>query len=334
MKHMFKLVAGICAPLLLSGCLLIPGKFDSKLTLKNDGAYTFVYNGQMQLMADDGPMGGGSQPFDPDSMQCMNEINDQTGEVRALPEGEFGEVARFGTETDQAAEDAAEVAEDAVEALENAADAAIDDGDGAISFSVEERDCTEEEIAAGRKEHDDRQANRKKQNDEQAATMGMMTGGAIPGDDKSLKKFAAQLAKYDGWNKVEYVGKNVFEVEYAISGRFDQNFAFPTIPSATMQFPFVQIIRRNGGELEVLTPAMAGPGGLMGAAATSGLGGDKAPDMEPIDGNFVIETEGEILSNNSADGYVSKGSMKTIRWKVGKGGALGESPRAIVKLAR
>jgi hypothetical protein len=246
MKQLVKLVAAFSIPLLLAGCLLIPGKFDSQLRLRNDGTYVFTYNGQMQLAEGD-------------------------GKSMSPPSGE------------------------------------IDD------------DSTESD------DKDDEQKN---------AAMRSIFGGAVPGDDEGLKEFAAQLAKYDGWNKVEYVGDNLFEVEYMVSGNFDQMFAFPTIPGATMQFPFVQIIRRSGGELEISTPAMAGPGGLAGAMGPMPMGGSGKNKTQPIDGSFTIETNGEILSNNTADGYKSNGTVKTLHWKVDEASAAAGSPRAIVKLAR
>ena len=243
----YKWVLALIAPFLLAGCLLIPGKFESQLRLKNDGTYSFTYNGEMQMPEDDD--------------QSMS-----------------SQSAMAGDKTDS--EDAANKA----------------------------------------------QANN---------PLSAMFGRAVPGNDESMKEFAAQLAKYDGWNRVEYMGDNVFEVEYAISGRFDQMFAFPTVPGATMQFPFVQIIRRSGGELEVLTPAMAGPGGLAGAMGSMPMGSaSKQPKMQPIDGTFTIVTDGEVLGNNSEDGLALDGSTKTVRWKVdGMSGPDG-SPRAIIKLDR
>ncbi len=302
MRELFKFLAALSVPLLLSGCLLIPGKFDSKMLLQKDGQYTFFYNGQMQIFSgDEKGLGGQSYtPFDPDSLKCSSKIDNETGEVTLLDYENYGS----------------------------------SDDDTDAPYRYEDRECSKEEIATKRQEHEDRNARRKKKEDEQKAVMGSMFGGAIPGDDENLKKFAEQLAKYDGWNKVEYVGDDMFEVEYAISGRFDQTFSFPSIPSATMQFPFVQIIRRKGQELEILTPAMAGPGGLFGAMAMKEMGGKGMPEMSPIEGTFVIETDGEVLTNNSADGYVSNGANKTMTWEVGKDGALGESPRAIVKLTR
>jgi len=237
-----KWALALVAPLLLAGCLLIPGKFESQLRLLKDGTYSFSYIGEMQLAeGDDNPMMSAS-------------------------------------------------------------------GDSAESSE--------------------------KDKEQQNTAMRSIFGGAVPGDDEGLTKFAAQLAKYDGWNKVEYVGNNIFEVEYAVSGNFDQMFAFPTLPGATMQFPFVQIIRRSGGELEILTPAMAGPGGLAGAMGPMPMGGASEEKMQPLDGKFTIETDGEILSNNTADGYKSDGPVKKLRWTIDNATGAEGSPRAIIKLAK
>jgi hypothetical protein len=40
-----------CLALALSGCLLSPGKFTSQLTLHKDGAFSYVYDGQIYLLA-------------------------------------------------------------------------------------------------------------------------------------------------------------------------------------------------------------------------------------------------------------------------------------------
>lgn len=243
MEKYRKWMLALLAPLLLTGCLLVPGKFDSHLRLMNDGTYSFSYTGQMQMADDDKP--------------AAPEAGMTDG-----PSGDHG------------------------------------------------------------------------QDDQKNAAVRSIFGGAVPGDDEGLKKFAEQLAKYDGWNRVEYIGDNLFEVEYEVSGRFDQMFAFPTIPGATMQFPFVQIIRRSGGELELLTPAMAGPGGLAGAMGPMPVGGPSKDQAHPIDGSFTIDTDGEVLSNNSADGYSTTGALKQMVWRVTDTSGAAGSPRAIIKLTR
>ena len=308
-----KWALALVAPLVLTGCLLIPGKFDSQLRLMNDGTYSFTYNGQMQLSEGDDSSASSQSAmisFDPDQQRCSNQIDQRTGEITPLP---------------YSVDDYIQPVDDEPE-----------------PYSFEDRQCTAAELAEMEREHEEQAAmmdedfggSSKKDDEQRNAAMRSVFGGAVPGDDEGLKKFAAQLAKYDGWNKVEYMGDNLFEVEYAVSGNFDQMFAFPTIPGATMQFPFVQIIRRNGGELEISTPAMAGPGGLAGALGSMPMGGSTKQKSKPIDGSFTIETDGEILSNNTADGYTSLGVMKNLHWKVNEASSVTGSPRAIVKLKK
>ncbi len=44
----FRLVAALAPLFLLSACLLTPGKFDSTLDIRRDGAFTFTYKGQVK----------------------------------------------------------------------------------------------------------------------------------------------------------------------------------------------------------------------------------------------------------------------------------------------
>lgn len=47
---MMRLIAALAAPLLLTGCLLSPGKFTSSLDLKRDGSFTFTYVGEIIMV--------------------------------------------------------------------------------------------------------------------------------------------------------------------------------------------------------------------------------------------------------------------------------------------
>lgn len=49
MHHWTKRLLAIAAPLLLTGCLWGPGKFNSQLTLKKDGSFTLDYRGEIVL---------------------------------------------------------------------------------------------------------------------------------------------------------------------------------------------------------------------------------------------------------------------------------------------
>ena len=105
----------------------------------------------------------------------------------------------------------------------------------------------------------------------------------------------------------------------------------PIINDAGTQFPFFQIVPRKSGELEVQAPALGGQGGLMGLAMFGGMPRAIGPDapIKPIEGSLTIETDGEVLGNNSPDGYKTEGGMKVMKWDVQ---ALSESPRALIKV--
>ena len=46
-----KVVAAAVLCLLAAGCLLLPGKFTSELTVKRDGTFAFTYLGDIHVMA-------------------------------------------------------------------------------------------------------------------------------------------------------------------------------------------------------------------------------------------------------------------------------------------
>ncbi|GAO40565.1 hypothetical protein SCH01S_48_02270 [Sphingomonas changbaiensis NBRC 104936] len=53
----FRLAALIAAPLLLTGCLLTPGKFTSKLTINADRSFTYAYAGEVYALDPNTSMG-------------------------------------------------------------------------------------------------------------------------------------------------------------------------------------------------------------------------------------------------------------------------------------
>lgn len=54
----FRLAALLAAPLLLTGCLLTPGKFTSKLTINADRSFTYAYAGEVYALDPDANSGG------------------------------------------------------------------------------------------------------------------------------------------------------------------------------------------------------------------------------------------------------------------------------------
>ena len=53
MDRMLKFLTILIAPLILTGCLFLPGKFDANLKLMQGGQYQFTYVGEMQIFSGD-----------------------------------------------------------------------------------------------------------------------------------------------------------------------------------------------------------------------------------------------------------------------------------------
>lgn len=75
-----RLIGALAAPLMLTGCLLSPGKFGSTLDLKRDGSFTFTYVGEI-VVTDMAP-----PPAEFSASPCYSE---ETGDERACTEAEL-----------------------------------------------------------------------------------------------------------------------------------------------------------------------------------------------------------------------------------------------------
>ncbi len=71
MGHFARRAAGLlialAAPLLLTGCLLAPGKFTSTLDIRADRSFTFTYVGEVISPKPDSPAGGEDEAVDPEA---------------------------------------------------------------------------------------------------------------------------------------------------------------------------------------------------------------------------------------------------------------------------
>ena len=75
----FKIIAAACASLLLTSCFLVPGKFDSELTVLKDGRFSYTYQGEIQAIGMSNLMEGAMEAEDQDfTGQCT----DDAGEPR------------------------------------------------------------------------------------------------------------------------------------------------------------------------------------------------------------------------------------------------------------
>ena len=285
MHHWTRRLLALAAPLLLTGCLWGPGKFESDLTLRKDGSFVLDYKGEivLQLPPD---ADAKAEPWDPKRARCYKDGR--------------------------------------VEVISAAQASAQPSGDDEV------RACTPAELARLKGDHErnaaERAAAKRKESEEMAKVFG------LPGlDDESNRAFAAKLMKYEGWRRVTYRGKGVFDVDYHFAGRATQDFLFPMLPDNDLVIPFVAIRRRADGTVLVTAPALTGGTGPLGArAGAAAAGAMKDGPVSRAQGRFTVMTDGEVLTNNSEDGAAGHALGRQVRWDVGPGST--KIPETLVRL--
>lgn len=199
--------------------------------------------------------------------------------------------------------------------------------------TYDERACTEEEIAEQKKDWENgREVKRKNDSEFSQALL----GGIDPNNPESGREMAAKLRRQAGWNKVEYIGDGKFDVDFAISGKLDHDFVFPTVEGFPMSNAFVQIFARGDGTVRIDAPGFGPPGsGAAAAGMMSGMsqaGGEGKGPTGFADGSFTVTTNGEVLANNTDEGPKATPGGKALTWKVNP--RTPAAPTALVRLAR
>jgi hypothetical protein len=75
MHHWIKRLFAIAAPLLLTGCLWGPGKFNSDLTLRKDGSFVLDYRGEIVLQI---PADTAAETWKPEMAHCFEGMDNKT----------------------------------------------------------------------------------------------------------------------------------------------------------------------------------------------------------------------------------------------------------------
>lgn len=281
--HAKSVLALAGATALLAGCMLLPGKFTSNLAVERDGRFAFTYKGEIQLLG----------------MQAM---------LKKAAEAEKAKVFTPGVCHDFGASD---VSADAPEPTENASS---DSG-------MKERPCTKDELKEQKTAWEASRASKSQEDAQMSGMMGRMLGGLNPDDPKSIDRFAKNLERIAGWNAVRHTGDGVFEVDYATTGTLDRDFVFPLIPGYVQASPIVHLQRWKDSRVKLTTPALAdgGSNGLLSllGAMPFGPGKDKdMPKFKPVDGDFSVSTDAEIVTNNTDEGPETVAGRKILRWKI------------------
>src|SRR5215210_6928435 len=204
--------------------------------------------------------------------------------------------------------------------------------------SGEERECSADELSVQRSDWESAQEASKAKKKQDAEMARQMLGGIDPSDPRAAEELAERMRKQAGWRSVQYAGDGKYVVDFAIAGRLDHDFSFPSLERIPAVTPFVAIYRRADGSVRIDAPAfsLAANGGPMGTML-KGMGADNAaPKGTPqLDGTFAIVTDGEILANNTEDGPQpgpgAAGSRRLV-WKVNPRTAA--APTALIKLGR
>jgi hypothetical protein len=197
----------------------------------------------------------------------------------------------------------------------------------------DERPCTAAEIAEQRRAwQEERRATDEKRRQD-ADAMKAILGGIDPSNPRAAEELAQRLRRQAGWNRAVYKGDGLYEVEFAIAGRLDHDFTFPTIERFPMANAFVQIARRSDGTVRVDAPGFApGSGGepyrgvMQGFAAKQG-----ATPVPEVDGRFTVRSDGAILANNTDEGPQPDAGGQRLDWAVNA--RTPAAPTALIRLA-
>lgn len=203
----------------------------------------------------------------------------------------------------------------------------------------DKRPCTAAETYQQRQDYDARakagEADRRREADQAKALL----GGIDPSDPKAAEELAARLRRQAGWKSVIYKGDGLFVVDYALSGRIDHDFLFPTMERMAMVNAFVQVSRHQDGTVRIDAPGFSAQSGagnpflaMMGGLAAANARSEaraEAPFPPVFEGTFTVTTDGAVLANNTDEGPQADPAGQKLAWAVN---ARNAAPTALVRL--
>lgn len=202
----------------------------------------------------------------------------------------------------------------------------------------EERQCDAKELADQKSAWEEERKNSAERRKRDAESMKGLLGGIDPTDPRAAEEMAQRLRRQAGWKKVVYKGDGLFDVDFAIAGRLDHDFAFPTIERFPMANAFVQIALRQDGTARVDTPGFAPAAGgaplgaMMQGMAGLGAGKDAPAGMPLVDGTFTLRTDGAVLANNTDEGPQPDAAGQRLAWTVNLRSTA--APMALIRLTK
>lgn len=337
----------------LGGCLILPGEFDSAMTVRQNGDFSFSYKGQIQLVGLSNLLNNellkdaGAEEFKAvcwsDTITPASDHSDKidtgstgndvarapTDAFQILPARHWRSMTRLVQDNDATVDPVQPDSESTVDAVD------------VSNWGGDERPCTPAEVEKQKTEWDSQQAEKKKRDEQGRKMAEMMLGGIDPENPETIKRFTREVERLSAWHKVEHLGNGVFMVDYSTTGRLPDDFAFPVIPRYALGEPMIHASRWDNGRARIEAPAFKtdpemSMSALIGMGSmASGLlgktGSDKAPAQPvAITGRFTLSTDARILANNSEEGPEDVGGMQKLVWDIGP--ASYGAPMALLKL--
>ena len=277
-------------PLALTSCFIAPGAFTAALDLKRSGDFTFAYKGEIVFQSPEDFDGAGSG-----GGKAWSDA------MAVCPKDGAPSIDEDRTALPKAEDDA-------------------------------DRPCTKAEIATLRDEWTAKQKDKAAEEAKKAAQFAAVFG-FNPRDEEANRKLAATMMRYDGWKSVTYKGAGVFDVDYETRGHIGQDFVFPLMPQGDVLIPFVTLRGQDKGSVRIAAPALIGGALNAFAAQMKALGGPDGKGSPPpsrTHGTFTVTTEGEILTNNTADGPSGAAGARRLVWEIDP--QTQKAPEALIKL--
>ena len=221
--------------------------------------------------------------------------------------------------------------------------------------TFEERPCTKDELARQQDDWDaDQKRSATKERDDAEMARAML-GGIDPASPKAAEELAERLRRQVGWKSVVYKGDGLFVVDFAITGRIDHDFTFPTIERMPMANAFFTLNRRADGSVRMEAPGFGSGSNNSGMSsfaqlAAMGAAMNKAKDAKAADGTkdgakpaddgvprlpvpegrLIVTTDGQILANNTDEGPHADPAGQRLEWIINPRTAA--APTALIKV--
>jgi hypothetical protein len=151
-------------------------------------------------------------------------------------------------------------------------------------------------------------------------------------ESQELKRraIAEALSKEAGYKSARYVGKGKYVIDYAISGILNHSFIYPYNQDAEVIFPFITVEVRAGNTVRMRAPGYADNADTRNKNGMGAAGGGDGSKF--LDGEFTLDTDAEIVSQNSEDGATKKNGRSIIKWRATP--VTKDAPSAVLRFSK